>query len=135
MSEWAALLPLAIHLASSQDDYITVGDISLLRQFQVSLFPPLWTLSSVARLLERGTKYLDFASTKGGSSQTVWDVKFGSVFLVANGDYREPEAETKPRAYQMPRQAFGTETATTPQRLRLREEGGLPIPAPLDSDL
>ena len=85
VSEWIALSPLVFHLASSQDDYTTAGDISLLGQFPVSLFPPLGTFSGMARLLERGNKYLDYASSKGGSSQTVWDLKYGSVFPVANG--------------------------------------------------
>lgn len=85
VSEWAGLSPLVFHLASSQDDYKTAGDVSLLGRFPVTLFPPLGAFDGMARLIERGTKYLDYASTKGGSSQTVWDVKYGGSFPVANG--------------------------------------------------
>lgn len=85
LAEWAAILPLVCHLASHRDDYITTGEIALLGRLYVGLFPRLGTLSSIARLLERGTKFLDCASTKGGSGRTVWDVKWGSVFPCANG--------------------------------------------------
>ncbi|KAI1091080.1 hypothetical protein F5B19DRAFT_460222 [Rostrohypoxylon terebratum] len=85
IAEWAAILPLACHLASSRDDYLTTGDIALLGRLSIGLFPRLGTLSGLARLLDRGTKYLDHASTKGGSSRIVWDVKWGSVFPCANG--------------------------------------------------
>lgn len=43
VSEWAALLPLVIYLASYQDDFITTGDISLLGRLPVGLFPSLGT--------------------------------------------------------------------------------------------
>ncbi|KAJ3579075.1 hypothetical protein NPX13_g1490 [Xylaria arbuscula] len=54
-------------------------------RLSVGLFPRLGTLSGLSRLLDKGTKYLDHASTKGGSSRTVRDVKWGSVFPCANG--------------------------------------------------
>lgn len=85
VSEWAALLPLVVHLASYQDDYVTAGDISLFGGIPISIFPALGTFSGIARLLEKGTEYLDFASTKGGSSRRVWDVNWGSAFPLANG--------------------------------------------------
>ncbi|KAI3328513.1 hypothetical protein F4824DRAFT_483192 [Ustulina deusta] len=85
IAEWAAILPLVCHLASQRDDYITTGDVALLGRLSVGLFPRLGTLSGLSRLLGRGTKYLDHASTRGGSSRTVWDVKWGSVFPCANG--------------------------------------------------
>lgn len=85
VAEWAAILPLVCHLASQRDDYITTGEIALLGRLSVGLFPRLGTLSGLARLLGRGTKFLDYASTRGGSSRTVWDVKWGSVFPCANG--------------------------------------------------
>ncbi|KAJ2989306.1 hypothetical protein NUW58_g3538 [Xylaria curta] len=85
VAEWAAILPLVCHLASPRDDYITTGDVALLGRLSVGIFPRLGTLSGLARLLGRGTKYLDHASTRGGSSRTVWDVKWGSVFPCANG--------------------------------------------------
>lgn len=85
ISEWAALLPLVCHLAGQRDDYITTGEVALMGRLSVGIFPRLGTLSGLARLLDRGTKYLDHASTRGGSSRTVWDVKWGSVFPCANG--------------------------------------------------
>lgn len=85
VSEWAALLPLVCHLAGQRDDYITTGEVALMGRLSVGIFPRLGTLSGLARLLDRGTKYLDHASTRGGSSRTVWDVKWGSVFPCANG--------------------------------------------------
>ncbi|KAI1754867.1 hypothetical protein F4782DRAFT_538900 [Xylaria castorea] len=85
VAEWAAILPLVCHLADQRDDYITTGDVALLGRLSVGLFPRLGTLSGLARLLGRGTKYLDHASTRGGSSRTVWDAKWGSVFPCANG--------------------------------------------------
>ncbi|VUC22965.1 unnamed protein product [Clonostachys rosea] len=85
IAEWAAILPLICHLANQRDDYITTGDVALKGKLSVGLFPRLGTLSGLSRLLERGTEYLDYASTKGGSSRTVWDVKWGSVFPCANG--------------------------------------------------
>ncbi|KAH7308432.1 hypothetical protein B0I35DRAFT_441934 [Stachybotrys elegans] len=85
VAEWAALLPLVCHLASQRDDYITTGDVALMGRLSVGIFPKLGTLSGIARLLRRGTKFLDYASTKGDSSRTVWDVNWGSVFPCANG--------------------------------------------------
>ncbi|KAK8103623.1 uncharacterized protein PG998_010656 [Apiospora kogelbergensis] len=85
VSEWAAILPLVCHLAGQRDDYITTGDVALMGRLSVGIFPRLGTLSGLARLLDRATKYLDYASTRGGTSRTVWDVKWGSVFPCANG--------------------------------------------------
>ncbi|KAK6860605.1 hypothetical protein PG995_004241 [Apiospora arundinis] len=85
VAEWAAILPLVCHLAGQRDDYITTGDVALMGRLYVGIFPRLGTLSGLARLLNRSTKYLDYASTRGGSSRTVWDVKWGSVFPCANG--------------------------------------------------
>ncbi|EAW17358.1 uncharacterized protein NFIA_072720 [Aspergillus fischeri NRRL 181] len=85
VSEWAALVPLACHLASQRVDYITTGEVALLGRLSLGLFPKLGTLSGLARLMKRGTEYLDYASTTGGTSRTVWDVKWGSVFPCANG--------------------------------------------------
>ncbi|KAI0968628.1 hypothetical protein F4678DRAFT_474376 [Xylaria arbuscula] len=85
IAEWAAILPLVCHLATQRDDYLTTGDIALRRRLSVGLFPRLGTLSGLARLLGRKNKYLDQASTRSGSSRTVWDVKWGSVFPCANG--------------------------------------------------
>lgn len=85
ISEWASLIPLACHLASPQDDYITAGDVCLTGRLSVPLFPSLGTLWGLARFLRKGPQYFDFASARGGSSRTIWDVKWGSEFLCANG--------------------------------------------------
>ncbi|KAI0192375.1 hypothetical protein EV127DRAFT_362942 [Xylaria flabelliformis] len=85
VAEWAAIIPLVCHLANQRDDYITTGDVALLGRLSVGVFPRLGTLLGLARLLGKGTKYLDHASTRGGSSRTVWDVTWGSVFPCANG--------------------------------------------------
>ncbi|KAK6829655.1 hypothetical protein PG987_010239 [Apiospora arundinis] len=85
VAEWTAILPLVCHLAGQRDDYNTTGDVALMGRLSVGLFPRLGTLSGLARLLDRATKYLDYASTRGGTSRTVWDVKWGSVFPCANG--------------------------------------------------
>ncbi|KAI8627825.1 hypothetical protein F5Y19DRAFT_440053 [Xylariaceae sp. FL1651] len=85
VAEWAAIIPLVTHLASPRDDYITTGDITLSGSLSIELFPRLGILSSYSRLLTRGTKFLDYASTRGGSSRMVYDVSWGSVFPCANG--------------------------------------------------
>lgn len=85
ITSWAAIVPLICHVASQRDDYVTTGDVALQGRLSIGLFPRLGTFSGISRLLERGNEYLDFASTKGGSSRTVWDVQWGSVFPCANG--------------------------------------------------
>ncbi|KAK8068839.1 hypothetical protein PG994_005455 [Apiospora phragmitis] len=85
VAEWAAILPLVCHLASQRDDYKTTGDVALMGRLSAGIFPRLGTFSGLARLLDRSTKYLDYVSTRGGTSRTVWDVKWGSVFPCANG--------------------------------------------------
>jgi hypothetical protein len=85
VAEWAAILPLVCHLASPRGDYITTGDIALLGRLSVGLFPRLGSLSGLSRLLGRGTKFLDYASTRGGSACIVWDPNWGCSFPCANG--------------------------------------------------
>ncbi|KAI1080625.1 hypothetical protein F5B20DRAFT_539979 [Whalleya microplaca] len=80
VAEWAAIIPLVVHLASPRDDYITTGIIALSGSLSVDLLPRLGTLLGYSRLLSRGTKFLDYASTRGGSSRVVYDVSWGSVF-------------------------------------------------------
>lgn len=82
VAEWAAILPLVCHLAGQRNDYKTTGDVALMGRLSVGIFPRLGTFSGLARLLDRSTKYLDYAITRGGTSRTVWDVKWGSVFSV-----------------------------------------------------
>ncbi|KAM0272886.1 hypothetical protein ACHAQH_008514 [Verticillium albo-atrum] len=85
VAEWGAILPLVTHLASQRDDYLTTGDVALMGALPVGLFPKLGIFSGYSRLLRNGTRFLDYASTRGGSSTTVWDVSWGSVFPCANG--------------------------------------------------
>ncbi|OAQ61026.1 hypothetical protein VFPPC_13197 [Pochonia chlamydosporia 170] len=108
VSEWCALIPLVFHLATPREDYITIGEVSLLGRICVPLLPRLGALLGLARLLNGGPKHLDYASFgAGGSSRTVWDVKWGSVFPAANGaavvwisDYLR--RRTKPGVVDMP---------------------------------
>ncbi|KPI45450.1 uncharacterized protein AB675_638 [Cyphellophora attinorum] len=85
IAEWAAIVPLICNLADQRDDYNTIGDVALRGRLFVGLFPRLGTLAGLSRLLGGGKQYLDHASNKGGSSRTVWDVNWGSVFPCANG--------------------------------------------------
>lgn len=85
IAEWAALLPLAYHLGSPRDEYLTTGEVSLMGCLTVPLFPRLGALAGMARLLRRGSEYLDYASTRGGSSRAAWDVKWGVQFSNVNG--------------------------------------------------
>lgn len=85
VSEWTAIIPLVCHLISYRGDYIITGEVALSKAMSVGLFPRLGTLAGFARLLSRGSDFLDRASTRGGASSTVWDVKWGSVFPSANG--------------------------------------------------
>jgi hypothetical protein len=85
VSEWSALLPLVCHLATPREDYVTTGEVSLLGRIHVPLLPKLGALLGIARLLRKGARYLDYASTGAETSQMVWDVKWGSVFPAANG--------------------------------------------------
>lgn len=85
VSEWTAIIPLVCHLISYRGDYIITGEVALSKAMSVGLFPRLGTLAGFARLLSGGSDFLDRASTRGGASSTVWDVKWGSVFPSANG--------------------------------------------------
>ncbi|OQE39165.1 hypothetical protein PENCOP_c007G01750 [Penicillium coprophilum] len=85
ISEWASLIPLACHLASPQDDYFTSGDVSLHGRISLIIFPRLGTFWGLARLFCKGSNYFDYASVRGGSARTVWDVNWGSEFPCANG--------------------------------------------------
>lgn len=85
ISEWAGIIPLVVHLASYKDDFTIVGDVCLLGTLPFGLVPRLGTLSGFSKLLVRGREFLEQAAPKGGSSRTVWDVRWGSVFPAANG--------------------------------------------------
>ncbi|KAI9903271.1 hypothetical protein N3K66_002623 [Trichothecium roseum] len=127
ISEWAAILPLVCHLASQLDDYMTTGDVALMGRLSVGLLPRLGTLSGIGRLLQEGTQYLDYASTKGGTGRTVWDAKWGSVFPCANGaaiaaiskclrggrDERLPVRMPETLSYKLGPESTGSEKSST----------------------
>lgn len=85
LSEWAGLLPLAVHLASYRDDYAIVGELALSGRLSVGLFPKLGTLCAYSRLLTQGRRFMDGASLHASVNRQVWDIKWGSVFPAANG--------------------------------------------------
>lgn len=83
--EWAALLPLAIYLASNRLPHQLVGRASLLGSIGVGFFPPIGVLNHIASLLNDGFDFLDRASSISELRRTVWDANWGSVFPCANG--------------------------------------------------
>ncbi|KAI9763451.1 MAG: hypothetical protein M1839_006449 [Geoglossum umbratile] len=85
VSEWAALIPLVIHLASRRDDHRIAGEAALMGGLSVGLFPRLGTLDGISRLLYGGPNFLDRASAMGDLGSVVWDVNWGSTFPCANG--------------------------------------------------
>jgi hypothetical protein len=113
VSEWTAIIPLVCHLISYRGDYIITGEVALSKAMSVGLFPRLGTLAGFARLLSRGSDFLDRASTRGGASSTVWDVKWGSVFPSANG-----AASSMLDAYVAGRRQY--RTAIMPDRLPVK---------------
>jgi hypothetical protein len=89
LAEWAALIPLIVHLASSQSDYDMVGEAALEGRITTGLLPKLGHLDGIARLLSGGPSFLERASTRGCLDSTAWDVSWGSIFPCANGAARE----------------------------------------------
>ena len=87
--EWAALIPLVVHLASFQDDYHMIGELTLRCRLIPGLFPKLGQLQSISKLLCGGSAFLDRVSSKSTHGSTVWDVSWGSVFPCANGAARD----------------------------------------------
>ena len=88
VAEWAALIPLIVHLASFQDDHQMIGEVALNCRLSTGLFPRLGHLNGIARLLRGGPGFLDRVSSTGSVSCIVWDVSWGSVFPCANGAAR-----------------------------------------------
>lgn len=66
VAEWAALIPLIVHLASAQDDHRMIGEAALRGTLSTGMFPKLGHLNGIARLLHNGPDFLDCASSKGG---------------------------------------------------------------------
>jgi hypothetical protein len=81
-TEWAALLPLILHLANPKFDAELVGKVSLLGRLSTDIFPRLGTAHSISRLLENPGRLLDQTSA---ANKQVWDVKHGGHFPSANG--------------------------------------------------
>src|SRR5271168_3011492 len=89
VAEWAALIPLIVHLASFQDDHRMVGEVALNCRLSTGLFPRLGHLNGIARLLRGGPDFVDRVSGTGALSSVVWDVSWGRVFPCANGQARD----------------------------------------------
>lgn len=87
--EWAALLPLAIYLASSRLPHQLIGRIALAGFIPIGFFPRLGVLSIIGELLHQGQEYIDRVSSMNDSRRTAWDVTWGSVFPCANGAVSE----------------------------------------------
>lgn len=85
VAEWSSLLPLICHLANYRYEHQVVGDLALRGALHVPLFPRLGVLLGIAKLLANNASFLDEASCKGASADTVYDVNWGSVFPCANG--------------------------------------------------
>jgi hypothetical protein len=83
--EWAAIIPLVCHLASYRSDYNITGEVALRKRIHLGLFPKLGRLDGLSRLLQGGKKFVDQASARGGTTKTVRDVQWGTVFACANG--------------------------------------------------
>jgi hypothetical protein len=89
VAEWAALIPLIVHLASFQDGHRMVGEVTLNRRLSTGLFPRLGHLNGIAKLLRGGPDFLDRVCSTGSLSSIVWDVSWGSIFPCANGAARD----------------------------------------------
>jgi hypothetical protein len=90
VSEWCAIIPLIVHLASPHNEFQMVGYACLRGRFSLDLIPKLGQLKGMVSLLSPGSPLLDQTGSKGVTdSTTVWDVSWGSVFQCANGAARE----------------------------------------------
>lgn len=80
ITEWSALVPLASHLASPDEEHRLVGELALAGHLKVSLFPRFGYLHAISRLLQGVPDFFDRANAKSESSYKVWDVNWGSGF-------------------------------------------------------
>jgi hypothetical protein len=85
IAEWAALIPLILHLAAPTYDHKLAGRVCLKGQVDVGVFPRLGTAASIANLLEQVSDFLDRTATDSRSSLIVWDIMWGSRFPCVNG--------------------------------------------------
>lgn len=97
VAEWAALLPLILHLANPRFDAELVGRVSLLGRLSTDIFPRLGTARSISRLLENPGRFLDQTSA---ANKQVWDVKHGGRFPSANGAASDTMTDTLARHVQ-----------------------------------
>ncbi|KAF5336692.1 hypothetical protein D9758_015670 [Tetrapyrgos nigripes] len=79
--QWAAVLPLVCHLATTRSDFDLVGYASLAGTLSPGIFPELGILVGIASLL----KSPDYIELEGALGGTVWDVNWGSHFRSVNG--------------------------------------------------
>lgn len=88
IAQWAALIPLATHLASRQHSHQLLGELALTGNLSISLFPKLGVLREISNLLSDSFEFFDRASSKGSETSVVRDVDWGSIFPCANGAAR-----------------------------------------------
>jgi hypothetical protein len=84
LEEWAALIPLMIYLESSfHHDYQCAGESALTCKLSVGIFPKLWAIGSVTKLLRDRENFLDMAITSGPPLLCL-DVQWGNALPCAN---------------------------------------------------
>jgi hypothetical protein len=84
LAEWAALMPLTIYLESSfRHDYQCAGESALTCKLSIGIFPKLWAIGSVTKLLRDRENFLDMAITTG-PPMVCLDVQWGNNFPCAN---------------------------------------------------
>lgn len=59
ITEWSALIPLASHLASQDQEHRLVGELALAGHLKVGLFPRLGELLDMSKLLRGVPDYFD----------------------------------------------------------------------------
>lgn len=84
-SEWIALIPLVIYLASYGFSHTLVGKTALCESIGVGFFPKLGVIGSIVDLLKGSSEYIDKACSISEFRREVWDVNWGSVFPCVNG--------------------------------------------------
>lgn len=122
--EWAALLPVAIYLASSRLPHQLVGQTALAGYIPIALFPRIGVLGTITDFLHQGQEFLDRASSVNDLRRTVWDVNWGSVFPCANGAVaaiigahvlRDVKVQMVPEEVDMVEKQTGFEPQDSPQ--------------------
>lgn len=85
VADWAALLPLVVHLASGQNQHDMIGELCLRGHLPSTIFPPLGLLHGISKLFSVGSGIFEESSN---NAFTVWDVSWGTKFRCSNGAAR-----------------------------------------------